>query len=70
MCIICSHLGDNKLTPWEAARNRMEMLEDIPDDHLEELDKTIREATIRYLMEHGDFPVSKNQTLYGTGESD
>ena len=70
MCIICSQLEVNKLTPWEAARNRMEMLEVIPDEHLEELDKNIREATIRYLLERGDFPVQKSKTLIGTNGSD
>lgn len=70
MCIICSQLSVNKLTPWEAARNRMEMLEVIPDDHLKELDKAIRDATVRYILENGEFPVFKNKAPAGTGESD
>lgn len=70
MCIICSQLEVNKLTPWEAARNRMEMLEVIPDEHLEELDENIRKATIKYLLERGDFPVQKTKAPIGTNGSD
>jgi hypothetical protein len=49
MCIICAHLDVNKLTPWEAAANRKEMLNDIDKDHLEELDKKITKALHKYL---------------------
>ena len=73
MCIICNHLDVNKLTPWEAARNRAEMLEEIPDDHLEELDKKIKEFTVQWLARNGDFPVKEPfhyKTQVGTECSD
>tara|TARA_B100000519_G_scaffold202473_2_gene220946 strand:+ start:548 stop:769 length:222 start_codon:yes stop_codon:yes gene_type:complete len=73
MCIICNDLDVNKLTPWEAARNRAEMLEEIPDDHLEELDNKIKEATVRWLATNGDFPVLppfKYKAEIGTAYSD
>ena len=73
MCIICNHLDVNKLTPWEAARNRAEMLEEIPDDHLEELDNKIKEYTVQWLKANGDFPVKapfKYQAQVGTAYSD
>lgn len=70
MCIICSQLGDNKLTPWEASRNRMEMLEVIPSEHLKELDLVIREATLRYILENGDFPPTPRKDVVGTTGSD
>jgi len=49
MCIICVDLDNKKLTPWEAARNRTEMLEQFDKDHLEVLDIKIREALLEYL---------------------
>ena len=49
MCIICVDLEKKKLTPWEAARNRTEMLEQFDKDHLEVLDLKIREALLEYL---------------------
>jgi len=73
MCIICVGLSDNKLTPWEAAKNRLEMIEVIEDDHLEELDRNIRDATLRYIMERGDFPVKPPKAVppvVGTSYSD
>ena len=73
MCIICDGLSDNKLTPWEAAKNRTEMIEAIEDDHHEELDRKIREATLRYIMERGDFPVKPPKakpSMVGVGYSD
>ena len=41
MCIICVDLDNKKLTPWEASKNRLEMLSIIPENHLEELDEKI-----------------------------
>lgn len=73
MCIICVGLSDNKLTPWEAARNRLEMLGTIEEDHHEELDRNIRLATIRYIMERGDFPAKPPKAIPpvdGTNYSD
>ncbi len=49
MCIICVDLDRGKLTPWEASRNRTEMLPVLDKDHLEELDKKITEALHEYL---------------------
>ena len=49
MCIICVDLEKGKLTPWEASRNRTEMMEDLDADHLEVLDKKIRKSLIDYL---------------------
>ena len=37
------------LDPWEASRNRRELLGDIDRDHLKVLDKKIREALLEYL---------------------
>ena len=49
MCIICVELEKNKLTPWEAARNRREFLEILDDDHLEELNEKINQKLLEYL---------------------
>ena len=49
MCIICVDLDKKKLTPWEAAKNRTEMIEQFDKDHLEVLDLKIREALLEYL---------------------
>jgi len=49
MCLICDHLDQNKLTPWEAARNRSEMIEELDEDHLDLLDEKIRFALKQYL---------------------
>lgn len=73
MCIICVGLSDNKLTPWEAAKNRQEMIEAIEEDHHEELDRRIREATLRYIMERGDYPAKPPKAVppvVGIGYSD
>ena len=56
MCIICIDLDKGKLDPWEASRNRTEMLEeltisDASTDHLEILDQKIRDALYQYLNE-------------------
>ena len=37
MCIICSGLENNSLTPWEAARNLTEMGNSIEKEHFEEI---------------------------------
>jgi len=44
MCLICIELDNEKLTPWEASRNRTEMLETLitfgkDQDHLKTLDE-------------------------------
>ncbi len=49
MCIICVDLEKGKLTPWEASRNRTEMIENLDADHLEVLDNKIRKSLIDYL---------------------
>ena len=49
MCIICVHLDDKKLTPWEAAKNRVEYLDVLDDEHLKVLDLKIRESLLEYL---------------------
>jgi len=49
MCLICSHLEQKKLTPWEAANNRKEMLASFDEDHLKVLDEKIRFALHEYL---------------------
>lgn len=43
MCIICSGLENNSLTPWEAARNLTEMGNSIEKEHFEELSREINE---------------------------
>jgi len=49
VCIICVDLERGKLTPWEASRNRTEMIDQFDDEHLEVLDRKIREALLQYL---------------------
>ena len=49
MCLICDHLDQKKLTPWEAARNRSEMIEELDEEHLDLLDEKIRFALKQYL---------------------
>lgn len=51
MCLICIDLDKGKLTPWEAARNRLEMVEQIDDDHLPILNEKIKAALLQYLDE-------------------
>ena len=51
MCLICIDLDKGKLTPWEAARNRLEMVEQIDDDHLPILNEKIKAALLQYLNE-------------------
>jgi hypothetical protein len=58
MCIICVDLDKKKLTPWEAAKNRTEMIEQFDKDHLEVLDLKIREALLEYL---NDLPKQEEQ---------
>jgi|1_EtaG_2_1085319.scaffolds.fasta_scaffold09957_3 hypothetical protein len=41
MCIICIEIQNNKLSPWEAARNLREMIEEISEDHLIEVEEII-----------------------------
>ena len=53
MCIICVHLDANKLTPWEAAKNRQEYLDVLDKEHLEELDNKISDALHDYLKDIG-----------------
>lgn len=54
MCIICIDLDKDKLTPWEAAKNRKEMLSEFDEEHKEVLDKKITESLHRYLNNLGD----------------
>ena len=49
MCIICIDLDKGKLTPWEAARNRTEMLDSFDEEHLEILEYKINSALMEYL---------------------
>ncbi len=49
MCLICDHLDQNKLTPWEAAKNRSEMIQDLDEEHIKLLDDKIRFALNEYL---------------------
>ena len=49
MCIICIDLDKGKLDPWEASRNRTEMLSQFDEDHLKVLDTKIRKHLIKYL---------------------
>ena len=55
MCIICNDIDVNKLTPWEAARNRREMINEIEEDHLKILDNKIREHLLQYLNKMNEF---------------
>ena len=55
MGIICNDIDVNKLTPWEAARNRREMINEIEEDHLKILDNKIREHLLQYLNKMNEF---------------
>ena len=50
MCIICVDLAKGKLTPWEAAKNRREMLSQLDEEHLNELDEKISASLQAYLL--------------------
>ena len=50
MCIICVDLEKGKLTPWEASRNRTEMLDTLDKEHLKELDEKITATLKEYLI--------------------
>jgi len=49
MCLICVGLDDKTLSPWEAARNRTEMLKEFDEEHLILLDKKISESIVQFL---------------------
>ena len=49
MCKICLDLDKQTLTPWEAAKNRTEMLNSFDEEHLKVLDEKIRKALLKYL---------------------
>ena len=49
MCLICVHLDAGTLDPWEAAKNRVEFIQDLDEEHLKVLDDKIRVALIDYL---------------------
>jgi|TARA_Y100001938_G_C7858699_1_gene314489 hypothetical protein len=49
MCIICVDLEKGKLSPWEASRNRTEMLSQFDEEHLKVLDEKIRKHLLLYL---------------------
>ena len=50
MCIICADLEKGKLTPWEASKNRTEMLNILDEEHLKELDEKITASLKEYLI--------------------
>ena len=60
MCIICVDLDKGKLTPWEASRNRTEMLDQFDQEHLKVLDLKIREALIKFLGDLNEENKNKN----------
>ena len=49
MCLICIELDKNKLTPWEAAKNRKEYLDILDDEHLEVLNAKIEKKLKEFL---------------------
>lgn len=49
MCIICVDLDRGKLTPWEAARNRTEMIDQFDEEHLLILEEKITKCLYEYL---------------------
>lgn len=51
MCKICVDLENGTLAPWEAAKNRTEMLDSFDETHLKVLDEKIRQALLEYLDE-------------------
>ena len=54
MCLICIELDKGALTPWEAAKNRVEYLDELDEEHLEVLDTKIRNALFVYLNGFSD----------------
>ena len=54
MCIICIDLDKNRLTPWEAAKNRKEMLSQLDEEHLEVLNNKITNSLHDYLNNIGE----------------
>jgi hypothetical protein len=49
MCIICIDIDRGKLDPWEASRNRTEMIDQLSEEHLKELDFKINDLLVAYL---------------------
>jgi hypothetical protein len=49
MCIICVDLDNHKLSPWEASKNLSEMIDQIDEDHIEEVDEKIAMALIEFM---------------------
>ncbi len=63
MCLICEGISVNKLTPWEAVKNRKEMIELLDEDHLVVLDRKIEEHLIKYLENMTDFGLKRSDRL-------
>ena len=53
MCIICVEMEKNKLSPWEAKENLIEMREKLGPEHAEEVEEKIFKAI--YEQMHFDF---------------
>ena len=49
MCIICNGIDNGTLSPWEAAKNRKEMLNEFDEEHLKVLHEKISNALLDYL---------------------
>ena len=49
MCIICVDIDKGRLDPWEASRNRREMLSELSEEHLRILDNKIKDCLKEYL---------------------
>ncbi len=49
MCIICIDLDKGKLNPWEASRNRTEMIDQFDEEHLKVLEFKIQKCLLEYL---------------------
>lgn len=55
MCIICTELDKNKLSPWEAKRNLTEMVDKIGYEHAREVENKISELIYQEIdFNYGD----------------
>ena len=51
MCIICTGLDEGNLAPWEADRNRWEMINEIDEEHMKVIETKIAEALVLLMSE-------------------
>ena len=69
MCIICVELDKNKLTPWEAARNRREYLDILDEEHLNVLNEKINDKLKEFLNNLSEENKNERQIKRNDSES-